>query len=220
VALDSAQSLNMQLVLRLRSGDWGWDGRQFDLTPLREFEPILDHPALLGFYGLHEPWERFDADQLRLFYQQFHQAVAGYDVLLWHDLGHIRPTFTEGMCDLCGVLADPHAWERGGGPANNWERTTRKLDGALEYMAGTSATLCVGPQMFGRDFARGMRVPVRMPTHEEYVDNVRLIVETYGVRCITNYAYAHRSYDHVLGDADQALLRQAVHQMAERYFRP
>jgi hypothetical protein len=215
-----AQSLNMKLVLRRPSQDWGWNGYQFDLTPLREFEPIFDHPALLGFYGLHEPWERFDADQLRLFYQQFHQIVAGHNVLLWHDMGHIRPAFTDGICDLCGVAVHPHKWGRGGEPLNDWERTTRKLDGALQYMAGTSATLCASPQVYGRDFGSGMRAPVRMPTPEEYMENVRLVVETYGVRCVSTYPYIHHSYDHVLGDADQALLREAVRQMAERYLGP
>ena len=219
-ALDLAQSLNMKLVLRLPSKDWSWNGNQFDLTPLHEFEPVFDHPALLGFYGLHEPWERFDDDQLRLFYQQFHEVVAGHNVLLWQDLGHIRPTFTDGICDLCGVSVGPHVWGQGGEPVNDWERTTRKLDQALQYMAGTSATLCAGPQVYGRDFRSGMRTPVRMPTPEEYIENVRLVVETYGVRCITNYTWTHHSYDHVLGDADQAPLREAVRQMGERYFGP
>jgi hypothetical protein len=219
-ALDLAQSLSMKLILRLGTGDWGWDGHRFDLTPLHKFEPVYDHPALLGFYGLHEPWERFDADQLRLFYQQFHEAVAGHDLLLWHDLGHVRPAFTDGICDVCGVLADPHRWSKSGEPVNDWGRTTRKLDAALRYMSATSATLCVSPQVFGRDFRSGMRAPVRMPTPEEYVENVRLIVEEYGVRCLTNYAYTHGSYDHVLGDKDRTPLRDAVHEMSERYFRP
>jgi hypothetical protein len=220
-ALDLAQSLNMKLVLRLLpSEDWAWNGNQFDLTPLGEFEPIFDHPALLGFYGLHEPWERFDVDQLRLFYQQFQEVVAGHNVLLWQDLGYIHPTFTDGICDLCGVAVNPHKWDRAGNPAQDWERTTQKLDGARQYMASSSATLCAGLQVYGLDFSIGMRAPVRMPTPEEYMENVRLVVETYGVRCVTNYAYTHRSYDHVLGDADQAPLREAVHQMAERYFGP
>jgi hypothetical protein len=216
-ALDLAQSLNMKLVLRLPSRDWSWNGNQFDLTPLREFEPVFDHPALLGFYGLHEPWERFNADQLRLFYQQFQEVVAGHNLLLWHDLGHIRSTFTDGICDLCGVAVQPHMWGRDGQPVNDWERTTRKLDQALQYMAGTSATLCVGPQVYGREASKRRE---RMPTPEEYIENVRLIVETHGVRCVTNYTWTHHSYDHVLGDADQAPLREAVRQMGERYFGP
>jgi len=215
-ALDLAQSLNMKLVLRLPSGDWGWNGNQFDLTPLREFEPVFDHPALLAFYGLHEPWKRFNADQLRLFYQQFQEVVAGHNVLLWQDLGHIRPTFTDGICDLCGVSAYPHIWGRDGESVNDWERTTRKLDEALQYMAGTSATLCVTLQGFGWESPRRYR----MPTPEEYIENARLVVETYGVRCITNYPWAHNAYDYVLSDADQAPLREAVRQMSERYFGP
>jgi hypothetical protein len=213
-----AQSLNMRLLLRLNTGDWGWDGQRFDLTPLHTFAPVYDHPALVGFYGLHEPWERFDADQLQRFYAQFREVVAGHDVLLWHDMGHIRPAFSDGICDLCGVMVDPHAWARGGEAVNDWSRTTRRLDAALEYMSGTAATLCVSPQVFGRDFEKRMRVPVRIPTPKEYSENVRIIMERYEIRCLTIYPYAHRSYDHVLSDPDQAPLREAVRQTSERYF--
>jgi hypothetical protein len=57
-----------------------------------------------------------------------------------------------------------------------------------------------------------------MPTPDEYIENMRIIVEEYGVKCITNYAYIHRSYDHVLGDPDQAPLREAVKRMSDLYF--
>ncbi|MCP4421901.1 MAG: hypothetical protein GY805_35255 [Chloroflexi bacterium] len=160
-ALDEASTLNMQLILRMNQGDWGWNGRQFDLSILETMRPIFEHPALIGFYGLHEPLERFTLDELRLFYQQYQEMVADPSVLLWHDVMRIPDGFTDGICDLCGVATNPHVNDPdNGNPINDWSRTNPRLETALRNMIGTSrSTVCVLVQVYGGDGRNFLRMP-------------------------------------------------------------
>ena len=211
--LDEAQALNMQLVLRMNQGDWGWDGREFDMSIIEEMRPVFEHPALIGFYGLHEPLERFTLAEMAVFYEQFHETVDDPRVLLWHDIMRIPEDFTDGICDLCGVATNPHVNNRDGTPANDWTRTNPRLETARANMAETShSTLCVLVQVYGG------AERFRIPQPEEYQENMRRIVEEFDVRCLTNYSFYHNAYDQTLGDADQVDLQTAVFEMRLRYF--
>ena len=216
-ALDEAEALNMQLILRMNQGDWGWDGQEFDLTILETMRPIFDHPALIGFYGLHEPLERFTLDELRIFYQQYRDVVSEPSLLLWHDLMRIPDGFTDGICDLCGVATNPHINDpTTGDPVNDWTRTNPRLETALHNLQGTNeSTVCVLVQVYGGDG----RNFLRMPQPEEYQENVRRVVEEFGFRCMTNYSYHHNAYTQTVGDPEQVALQTAVKAMSERYFK-
>jgi hypothetical protein len=215
-ALDEAESLEMRLILRMNQGDWGWNGREFDLSILETMRPLFDHPALLGFYGLHEPLERFSLAELRLFYRQYRQIVEDPTLLLWHDIMGIPDSFTDDICDLCGVATNPHINDpTTGQPINDWTRTDSRLITAQRNLEGTTrSALCVLVQVYGGD---GRHI-LRMPTPDEYRENVRRIVVDHGVRCLANYAYHHNAYEQTLGDPDQAALQTAVRETGQRYF--
>ncbi len=217
-ALDEALALNMGLVLRMNQGDWGWNGREFDLSILETMRPIFDHPALIGFYGLHEPLERFSLDELRIFYKQYRQMVDDPDILLWHDIMRIPDGFTDDLCDLCGVAANPHMNDPATGqPTNDWDRTDLRLEEARRNLkSAPRSTLCVLVQVYGGDG----RHLLRMPTPDEYRENVHRIVTEFGVRCLANYTYHHNAYEQTLGDPDQAALQTAVQETSQRYFGP
>lgn len=219
--LDTAESYGMHAILRVRgSGDWGWDGNSFDLSLLADFEPVIGgHPALFAVFGLHEPWERFTADQLRQFYNQW-KAVAP-SLALFHHFGHLRSKFTAGMADVGSITAKPHFWDRDGNPANYYgERTRRKVIDAQTYIrADPDAVLCVVPQAHGQDPSSRKR-PIRMPTADEMRENAAIIFGEFGVTCGLWYPYQHPRYDHVLGDPEFGEQRQIVAETYRLYFAP
>ena len=55
-------------------------------------------------------------------------------------------------------------------------------------------------------------------TSAEYQENVRRIVEEYGIRCLANYSYYHNAYEQTLGNADQTAMQTAVREVGQLYF--
>jgi hypothetical protein len=218
--LDVAESYGMRVILRIRgSDDWGWNGSRFDLSPLADFEPVIGgHPALFAVYGLHEPWERFTAYQLRRFYSQWQATAPSLPV--WHDMGFLPPQFTDGICDVCGVSAAPHHWDQSGNPINYYEEDTReKISNAQTYIqADPDAILCAYLQAYGRDF-RGS-TDVRMPTADEMRENAAIVFGVLQVACGEWYPYRHGSYDYILSDPQFDKQRQVVAETYDLYFAP
>ena len=216
--LDLAESYGLRVIIRMNgSGDWGWDGNRFDLSVLADFEPVIGgHPALFAVYGLHEPWERFDADQLRMFYSQW-QAVAP-SLPVWHDMGYLSPEFTDGMCDVCGISAYPHAWDQSGNPINNYSTNTRQKILAAQTYAPTDpdAILCASLQTFGRDFEG--QSGLRMPTADEMRQNASIVFGRFQLTCGLWYPYHHSGYDHTLDDPEFSEHRQVVAETYTLYF--
>jgi hypothetical protein len=114
------------------------------------------------------------------------------------------------------VATNPHVINPDTGEAvNDWNRTDPRLETALQNSVGASKSkICVLVQVYGGDG----RHFLRMPAPAEYQENVRRIVEDYGIRCLANYAYHHNAYEQTLGDSDQAALQTAVYQVGQLYF--
>jgi hypothetical protein len=219
--LDLAESYGLRVILRIAgSEDWGWDGNRFYMNDLSEYETVVGgHPALLAAYGLHEPWERFTPGQLRQFYNQWYDQAPSIPV--WHDLGYISRAFTDGMCDVCSVAADPHAWDESGNPINEYETRTRQTisEAQTQIAADPDATLCVSLQAYGRDFDTP-GPPVRMPTAEEMQENAAIVFGEFDVTCGLWYPFRHSSYDYVLSSAEFDEQRQVVAETHDLYFAP
>jgi hypothetical protein len=171
---------------------------------------------LIGFYGLHEPLERFSLEELQLFYQQYRDIVTNPDILLWHDIMRIPAGFEDGICDLCGVATNPHIIDpHTGEAANDWSRTDPRLEEALRNIGGSSRSqICVLVQVYGGDG----RNFLRMPLPSEYRENLRRIVEEHGIHCVANYSFYHNAYKQTLGQAEQVDLRVAVEEGGREYF--
>jgi len=218
--LDVAENYGLRVIVRIRgTGDWGWDGSRFDLSPLADFESVIGgHPALVAVYGLHEPWERFSPRQLRRFYGHW-QAVAP-SLPVWHDMSYLLPVFTDGMCDLCGVSAAPHDWDPSGSPINEYERDTReRISQAQTYIqADPDAILCAYLQSYGRDFEGWP--DVRMPTADEMRENAAIVFGELQITCGVWYPYRHGSYDYTLGNPQFGEQRQVVAETYNLYFAP
>jgi hypothetical protein len=219
--LEIAESYGLRVILRINNtGDWGWNGSSFDLSPLASFEPVIGgHPALFAVYGLHEPWERFTASQLRQFYNRW-QAVAP-SLPVWHDLGYLPPQFTDGICDVCGVSAAPHEWDQSGNPVNNYEEDTRQRisEAQTHIQADPDAILCVSLQAYGQN-RNAPGPPMRMPTADEMRENASIVFDELQVTCGLWYAYRHDSYAYVLGDPQFGEQRQVVAETYNLYFAP
>lgn len=218
--LEIAESYGLRVILRItNTGDWGWNGSSFDLSPLASFEPVIGgHPALFAVYGLHEPWERFTVSQLRQFYYRW-QGVAP-SLPMWHDLGHVPPTFTDGICDVCAIAANPHAWDEEDRPVNDYEKIRAKIWEAQTYIqADPDAILCVSPQAYGQN-PNAPGPPVRMPTADEMRENASIVFGEFQVTCGLWYPYNHDSYAYVLSDPQFGEQRQVVAETYNLYFAP
>jgi len=211
--LDLADSYGMRVTLRIGGvGDWGWNDSLFNLSSLANYEQVIGgHPALFAVYGLHEPWERFSAAELRTFYSQW-QTVAP-SLPMWHDMGYLLADFTDGICDVCAVSAYPHSQQ-----GNDYDRRTRQriLDAQERIQVDPDAMLCVALQAYGDDPASGR--PWRMPTADEMRENASIVFGELGVTCGTWCPYHHGSYAHVLGDPEFEEQRQVVAETYNLYF--
>lgn len=219
--LDLAESHGLRVILRIGgSEDWGWNGSRFYLSDLSDYEPVIGgHPALFAAYGLHEPWERFTVGQLQRFYSQWHAMAPS--IPLWHDLGYISPGFTDGICDVCGVSADPHAWDQSGEPINEYETRTRDKvsEAQTRLLADPDAILCVSLQTYGRN-PESPGPPVRMPTADEMRENASIVFGELEVTCGLWYPYRHSSYEYVLSSPEFDEQRQVVAETYDLYFAP
>jgi hypothetical protein len=219
--LDEAHTLGMRVIVRLSgttsNPQWGWDGENFDLSPLETFlsDGIADHPALFAIYGFHEPWRYFSPDEIQRFYTEFHQ-IAG-DILLYHDLLWVNETddsvLLPGMCDLCEISSMPHTW-RDGSPANSEPHVTQKIVRYTSHIrqADPNAQIWIQAQTFQQTAAN-----FRMPTAEDMLWHADLLMEHVDFDGLLWYPYLH-NYEHQLGDDGMEAQRQAVRTVYLTYY--
>ncbi|MGD2165530.1 MAG: hypothetical protein PVH50_08360 [Anaerolineae bacterium] len=224
--LDEADALNMRVIVRLSGttsdAPWGWDGENFDLSPLETFigEGIEDHPALLAIYGFHIPWEYegLTPADIQHFYTEFHD-VAG-DIPLYHDLVWVNETpdsaLLPGMCDLCEISSMPHTW-LDGAPANSTPHVTEKIVRYTSHIrqSDPGAQIWIQAQTFQWSPAN-----FRMPTASDMLWHADLLWEHVDFDGLLWNPYLH-GYEHQLGDEDMEAQRQAVHTVyTQHYWEP
>ena len=121
IFLDEAEKQDIQVVARL----WPsveWDGEKFDFKKIGQFISVVrDHPALLAYLGLHEPYEIFTSDQLREFY--IGVKTIAPEIQIAHFMGNIvyfdrslryrNAKFSADICDICIVWYYPFRDEKG-----------------------------------------------------------------------------------------------------------
>lgn len=219
--LDEAHTLGIRVIVRLSgttsNPQWGWDGENFDLSPLETFldDGIVDHPALLAIYGFHEPWRDFSPDEIQQFYTEFHQ-IAG-DILLYHDLLWVNETpesaLLPGMCDMCEISSMPHTW-RYGSPANSEPHVTEKIVRYTSHIrqADPNAQIWIQAQTFQQTAAN-----FRMPTAEDMLWHADLLMEHVDFDGLLWYPYLH-NYEYQLGDDGMEAQRQVVQDVYLMYY--
>ncbi len=223
IFLDEAQAQDIQVIARL----WpprDWDGAQFDFRYVGRFLTTIEgHPAVLAYFGLHEPLETFSGDQLRAYYQ----TVKGYapHMPILHAMSNIAGfeadprfgdrRFTDGICDLCAIWYYPFRVVDGEAVferqrvqeviiANDALVRARDPDAQLWFLAQAYAMEQHSP-------------PLRMPSAEEMSFLADLVLEGSCVDGLLWYPWIHSSYDQVLGDPALAAQQQAIGTIYEHH---
>lgn len=223
IFLDEAQAQGIQVIARL----WpphDWDGVQFDFRYVKRFLTTIEgHPAVLAYFGLHEPLETFSGDQLRTYYQAV-KSFAPHTPIL-HAMSNIASfeadprfsdrRFTDGMCDLCAIWYYPFRVVDGQAiferqrvgeviTANDALVRARDPDAQLWFLAQTYAMEQHSP-------------PLRMPSADEMSSLADVALEGWRIDGLLWYPWLHSSYDQVLGDPALAAQQQAVQTVYYEY---
>lgn len=225
IFLDEAQAEDIQVIARL----WpphDWDGSQFDFTYVEPFLTVVQgHPALLAYFGLHEPLETFNGDQLRAYYQAVKRFAP--DVPIFHAMSDIAGfeadprfgdrRFTDGICDLCAIWYYPFRVQ-GGESVAEYQRVSEVIaaNDALVRERDPDAQIW----FLGQTYAMaGHPPPLRMPSAEEMRNLAQLLLEDPHIDGLLWYPWNHSSYDQVLGDPASSLQREAVQSIYEQYLK-
>lgn len=225
ILLDEAERANMQVIARLWPVE-DWDGQQFDLKPVESFlDVVRDHPALLGYLGLHEPLERFDSDQLREFYAGVKNLAT--ELAIAHFMGDMaifetsqrfpNRDFSAGICDICIIWYYPAGYVNGQ-PVFEEDlvretlQTNREL---VDERAPDSQLWFLGQTYAQQEHRRQLR----MPTPEE-METIYAIADQEGADGFMWYPWLHGLYDQVLSDPDMEPQQQSVRHIYETYILP
>jgi hypothetical protein len=105
--LDLAQQ--EELVIIGKIGPVSWNPNPEDLSPILDLLSVVSkHPALYGFFYLHEPWELYANDQIQTMYREI-KAIHPYlrlGVGLSGGIGKYNTRnrkFADEICDICFV---------------------------------------------------------------------------------------------------------------------
>ena len=225
IFLDEAQRLNIKVVAWLWPSHH-WEGGRFNFYYAQKFlEVVKDHPALLAYYGLHEPLPKFNDDQLRYFYQQIKNLAP--QVPIYHDMSDIAwfegrleygsHRFSDGICDICAIWHYPFKWA-GSQPIFEQEQVLEMVAANVELVRARdpNAQLWFLGQAY--EFT-GMGYKLRMPTGDEMRELGRMLLQEPRIDGFLWYPYEHGLYDKVLGDPEMVEQQQAVKDVYERYLK-
>ncbi|MBN1812153.1 MAG: hypothetical protein JXA14_09985 [Anaerolineae bacterium] len=224
IFLDEAQAQDIRVIARLWP-PYDWDGAQFDFQYVERFLDVVQgHPALLAYFGLHEPLETFSGDQLRAYYQ----SVKGYapDVPIFHAMSDIAGfeadprfgdrRFTDGICDLCAIWYYPFRLQNGE-PVFEEQRVrdVAAANDALVRERDPDAQIWFLAQAYAlADYPS----PLRMPSAQEMQALAGLLLEDPHIDGLIWYPWGHGSYDQVLGDPASDAQQRAVRIVYEQYW--
>jgi len=222
IFLDEAHRLGMKVIVQIFPAN-DWDGENFDFTYHQAALAVVNgHPAVAGYYGLHEPVETFTGDQMRSFYATLKGFAPDMPILLdgagqFLIAGPDRQ-FTDGICDLCVTWHFPFGWEAGE-PIAEWDQVITMIQDthALISASDPDAELWFR----GQAFAQAFPTDRRMPTPAEMEELARIVFEGGLVDGFLWYPYI-KSYifDAALGDEEMESQRQAVLDIYETYCPP
>lgn len=228
IFLDAAEAADIDVIAYLwpRTTYPVIDG-PFNYAALKGFLDVVgDHPALIGYVGLHEPLEPpmgISADKLRSFYTEMKSFAP--DLLLTHFMGNMAYaeahrtdgwTFTDGMCDICLI----------------WYYPFETIDGQLVYEEDQlSAVIKANIDLIiernlharvwflGQSFAAPGNYPrqLRMPTAAE-MEAMYLRVMEQPTHGFVWYPWNHTEvYGQVLSDPGLEEQQEMVQQISDRY---
>ncbi|MCB9422094.1 MAG: hypothetical protein H6667_19995 [Ardenticatenaceae bacterium] len=228
IFLDAAEAAGIDIVAYLwpRTTYPVIDG-PFYYDDLKSFLDVVgDHPALIGYVGLHEPLEPqmgISAEELRGFYTEMKSYAP--DLLLAHFMGNMAYVeehrtdgwmFSDGMCDICLIWYYPFE-TIGGEDVYQEEMVTAVIQDNLTLTAERD----IDAQLWflGQSFAAPGEYPrqLRMPTAAE--------MEAVYLRAMENpldgflwYPWSHTEvYDQVLCDPGNEEQQAMVDEIGTTY---
>ncbi len=199
----------------------------FNYENLKSFIDVVgNHPALIGYVGLHEPLDpnfKISASELRGFYDEMksyapHLLLAHFldDMAYAEDYRSDGWTFSDGMCDLCIIWQYPFE-HVGGQPVFNHEEVRQVTEANIKLIAERDPDAQVW--FLGQTFTVSEAFPrrLRMPTAPE-MEALYLVVMEYPMHGFFWYPWSHsKSYVQVLGDAEMVEQQEMVGTIGNRY---
>ncbi len=228
--LDAAQEFGISVVAHMwpENAYTGNPDDPFYYGDLKAFLDVaVDHPALIGYLGLHQPLDPYkgiSGDQLKGFYTEMKNyapnlKIAHYmgDMAYWEAHRTDGWTFSDGVCDICIVWYYPFSSPEG---TPIYEKAavlqTVQSNLALRDEHDPDAELWFMGQAFAQ---QAHERHLRMPTPDEMM-TLYLDVMQEPVDGFMWYPWIHGMYmDERLGDPGHEAQQEEVQVIAETYVR-
>lgn len=230
IFLDAAASKEIDVIAYLwPNTTYPVVDKPFEYDDLKRFIDIVgDHPALIGYIGLHEPLDpnlKISSSELRVFYREMKNYAPR--LLLAHYMEDIAYAeehrkdgwkFSEEMCDLCILWYYPFE-NVNGQPVFNQEKVEEVMQTNIDIITerDTNAQLWFLGQTFTVSDAFPRRL--RMPNASE-MEMLYLQVMKYPVHGFFWYPWSHSDiYNQVLGDQGMEEQQEMVGLIGNSYVR-
>jgi hypothetical protein len=227
--LDAAEEVEIDVIAYLwPSTVYPNVGDPFDYDDLKAFIDVVgDHPALVGYVGLHEPLEPLEEiseQELKDFYTEMKTYAPNLKIA--HFLGNISYwdenrtdwDFSDGVCDICMIYYFPFRY-LSGDPVYEQNIVLSVVEPNVEIVAerDPDAELWFLGQAFEQSaHYRSLRMPTPEEMKELYWD-----VMQYPLGGFMWYSWRHTDqYDALLGDPGMEEQQEAVGNMVLKTYLP
>jgi len=227
--LDAAEEVDIDVIAYLwPSTVYPNVGDPFDYDDLKAFIDVVgDHPALIGYIGLHEPLEPLEEiseQELKDFYTEMKTYAPNLKIA--HFLGNISYwdenrtdwDFSDGVCDICMIYYFPFRY-LSGDPVYEQDILLSVVEPNVEIVAerDPDAELWFLGQAFEQSaHYRNLRMPTPEEMKELYWD-----VMQYPLDGFMWYSWRHTDqYDALLGDPGMEEQQEAVGNMVLKTYLP
>lgn len=227
--LDAAQTVGIDVVAYLSPNNvYPTPGAPFYYEDLKAFLDVVgDHPALIGYVGLHEPLEPTEGiseDELKAFYTEMKNYAPNLKIA--HYMGNIAYwdenredwAFSDGVCDICIIYYFPFRYVSGE-PVYDRDIVLSVVQSNVPLVQERDPDAELW--FFGQAFAQSAHWQnLRMPTPDEMVA-LYLDVMHEPVDGFMWYPWCHTDiYDSSLGDEGMEEQQEAVKDIADNYTPP
>jgi hypothetical protein len=227
--LDAAEEVGIDVVAYLwPSTVYPNVGDPFDYDDLKAFIDVVgDHPALIGYVGLHEPLEPSEGiseQELKDFYTEMKTYAPSLKIA--HFMGNISYwdenrtdwDFSDGVCDICMIYYFPFRYLNGD-PVYEQDIVLSVVEPNVEIMAERDPDAELW--FLGQAFEQSAHYRnLRMPTPEE-MKQLYWDVMQYPVDGFMWYSWQHTDqYDALLGDPGMEEQQEAVGNIVFRTYLP